>query len=100
MSDIEQVQYAILESNGKVSVITKAEHTPPTAQQLGMSLPENGISHIIFCDGVYSDQTLRALGKDRKWAEKQMRKQGLSPDQVFYMMADDLENVRIERREK
>lgn len=100
VSDIEQVQYAILESNGKISVITKAMHTPPDAQQLGLNLPENGILHIVFCDGVYSDHTLRSLGKDRKWALKQMKAQGFQPDQVFYMMVDDLENVRIERRDK
>lgn len=100
VTDIEQVQYAILESNGKISIITKAMHTPPSAQQLGMELPENGILHIVFCDGVYSDHTLRSLGKDRKWAQKQMKAQGFQPDQVFYMMVDDLENVRIERREK
>ena len=100
VSDIDQVQYAILESNGKISVITKSAYSPPTAQMLGMSPEEPGIQHILFCDGIYSDQTLRSLGKDRVWAQKQMRAQGVTPEQVFYMMADDLGNVRIERRHK
>ena len=100
VSDIDQVQYAILESNGKISIITKASCTPPTAEMLGMDVPEPGISHIIYCDGVYSDQTLRSLGKDRVWAQKQMHAQGVTPEQVFYMMTDDLGNVRIERRRK
>ncbi len=100
VSDIDQVQYAILESNGKISIITKASCTPPTAQMLGMSPPEPGIQHIVYCDGVYSDQTLRSIGKDRVWAQKQMRDQGVTPEQVFYMMTDDLGNVRIERRHK
>ena len=100
VSDIDQVQYAILESNGKISVITKSACTPPTAEMLGISPEEPGIQHILFCDGIYSDQTLRSLGKDRIWAQKQMRAQGFTPEQVFYMMADDLGNVRIERRRK
>lgn len=99
VSDIFDVQYAILESNGKISVLTKAASSPPTAQQLGLQLQEPGIMHIIFCDGVYADTTLRALGKDRAWAQKQMRLQGLSPERVFYMMVDDLDNVRIQRRQ-
>ncbi len=98
VSDIDQVQYAILESNGKISIITKASYAPPTAEMLGMAVPEPGILRIVYCDGVYSDQTLRSLGKDRVWAQKQMRAQGITPEQVFYMMTDDLGNVRIERR--
>lgn len=100
VGDIEQVQYAILESNGKISVIVKSLCTPPTAEQLGMRPPEQGILHIVYCDGVYSDHTLRSLGKDRRWAQKQMRLQGLSPEQVFYMMVDDLDNIRIQRRSR
>jgi len=100
VSDIDQVQYAILESNGKISIITKASCTPPTSDMLGMSPPEPGIQHIVYCDGIYSDQTLRSIGKDRVWAQKQMRDQGVTPEQVFYMMTDDLGNVRIERRHK
>ena len=100
VTDIADVQYAILESNGKISVIKKAAATPPSAQQLGMQPQEPGIMHIVFCDGVYADTTLRALGKDRSWAQTQMRKQGLSPERVFYMIVDDLDNVRIQRRQK
>lgn len=100
VADIDQVQYAILESNGKISIITKSAATPPTADQFGFTPPENGIQHIIYCDGVYSDQTLQALGKDRIWAEKQMRAQGFTPEHVFYVLADDLGNLRIERRQK
>ncbi len=98
VSDVDQVQYAILESNGKISIITKTAHTPPTAQMLGLTPAEAGIMHIVFCDGVYADPTLRALGKDRRWVQKQMKAHGLAPAQVFYMMVDDDDNVRIERR--
>ena len=100
VADISDVQYAILESNGKISVLTKTASSPPTAQQLGLCPQEPGMMHIVFCDGVYADPTLRALGKDRSWVQKQMRLQGLSPERVFYMMVDDLGNVRIQRRQE
>ena len=100
VADIDQVQYAILESNGKISVITKVAYAPVNSQLLGLSPKETGIQHILYCDGIYSDQALRTLGKDRIWAQKQMKMQGYSPEQVFYMLSDDLGNVRIERRNK
>lgn len=100
VAGIDQVQYAILESNGKISVITKVASSPLNPQTLGLSPEEPGIQHILYCDGVYSEQELRALGKDRIWVQKQMKLQGYSPEQVFYMLSDDLGNVRIERRKK
>lgn len=99
IADISQVRYAILESNGKISIITNAADTPPTAADLEIEVTDNGLLHIVFCDGVYSDTTIRRLGHDRAWADAQMKKVGLEPTQVFYMMIDDNGNVRIQRRD-
>lgn len=98
IADIAQVRYAILESNGKISIITNAADTPPTASQMGLSTEDNGILHVVYCDGVYSDYTLSRLGHDRTWADNKMKNAGLTPAQVFYMMIDDSGNVRIERK--
>ncbi len=97
-SDVGQVQYAILESSGKISVIKKAAETPPTATQLGIQPQETGMMRTVFCDGMYADKTLRALGLDRNWVKKQFKSHGLSPDKVFFMTADDAGNVRIQKK--
>lgn len=98
VSDLASVQYAIIESSGKISVIKKAADTPPSANQLGMQPPENGMMRIVFCDGGYSDATLRAMGRDRHWVDKQIRQHDLTPDKVFFVMADDAGNVRIQQK--
>ena len=98
VSDIKQVQYAILESSGKMSVIKKAAETPPSAAQLGMQPPEQGMMRAVFCDGIYADKTLRVLGRDRNWVDKQIKKHGLSPEKVFFVTADDAGNVRIQKK--
>ena len=97
--DPSQVQYAILESNGKLSIITKSAFSPAPAQELGLQPKEKGIMHIVYCDGVFSSGTLQSLGKDQNWAIKTMQQQGYSPNQVFYMMVDDADNVLIQRRD-
>lgn len=97
VSDIAQVRYAILEANGRISVITNAADTPPTSSDLGVTLPENGIMHVVYCDGVFYDDALTRLGLDRSWASKQMKKAGLSPDKIFYLMVDDGGNVRMQK---
>lgn len=98
VSDIDQVQYAIIESSGKISVIKKAASTPPTANQLGVRLPEPGMMRTVFCDGIYADETLRAIGLDRHWVDKQIHRHNLTPDNVFFVMADDAGNVRIQQK--
>lgn len=98
VSDIDQVQYAIIESSGKISVLKKASETPPTAALLDMQPPENGMMRTVFCDGVYADITLRALGRDRNWVDKQIKQHGLLPEKVFFVTADDAGNVRIQQK--
>jgi uncharacterized membrane protein YcaP (DUF421 family) len=97
-ADIGQVQYAIIESSGKISVIKKAADSPPTAAQLGMQPCESGMMRAVFCDGIYADKTLRAIGRDRNWVNKQIRQHGLTPDTVFFVTADDNGNVRIQQK--
>ena len=98
ISDIGQVQYAIMECSGKISVIKKSAESPPTATQLGIQSPEPGMMRTVFCDGIYADKTLRAIGRDRNWVNKQIKLQGLTPDAVFFVTADDAGNVRIKQK--
>lgn len=98
VSDIDQVQYAIMESSGKISVIKKSADSPPTAAQLGMQPTESGMMRTVFCDGIYADKTLRALGKDRHWVDKQIKAHNLTHDSVFFVTVDDAGNVRIQEK--
>ncbi len=98
ISDISQVQYAIMESSGKMSVIKKAAESPPTAAQLGIQPDESGMMRTVFCDGFYADKTLRAIGRDRHWVNKQIKSCGLTPETVFFVTADDAGNVRVQQK--
>lgn len=98
VSDVNQVQYAIMECSGKISVIKKASESPPTAAQLGVELQETGMMRTVFCDGVYADNTLRALGLDRNWVDKQIKQHSLHPEKVFFIMTDDAGNVLIQEK--
>ena len=97
-ADIGQVQYAIIESSGKISVIKKAAESPPTSAQLGLHLPECGIMRTVYCDGTYDDNTLRALGLDRHWVDKQLKAHSFSHASVFFLMTDDAGNVRMQQK--
>ena len=52
---LEDVAYAIMETNGKMSVIKTPNKETPTAGMLGVALPDTGIEAVVVSDGVISD---------------------------------------------
>ena len=73
VSDISDVEYAIMEQNGKITVIKKKSASPPTLTDLGISAEESGISHIIISDGRIDVFGLKQTGKKRQWLENYLK---------------------------
>lgn len=89
ISDISEVEYAILEHNGQLSVFPKKQFSPPTASDLNISVPETGIAHAVVIDSVISDFDLRFIGKDRRWLYKRLSANKVTLDRVFLFTVDD-----------
>lgn len=97
--DPSGVAYAILETNGQLSVLPRADQRPPTLSQLGINIQEPGLPRVVISDGRPLDQNLRALGYDRRWLDRQLEARGLSrPDQVLLMTADEAGGVYLAPR--
>ncbi len=62
----EQVEYAIIETNGKMSVIPKSCNAPASAQDVGVKNPPPLIPHIIVSDGKLMKEEMQALRLDNK----------------------------------
>lgn len=87
--DLNTVEYAILETDGKLNVIPTPEARPVTAAQMGLEVEDTGYPVMVINDGHILDKNLRLLGRDENWLNKQLRQQGLSsPEQVYLMTAD------------
>ena len=92
--DINEVLYAVLETNGTLNVIPIAEAQPVTAGQMGMAAEQAGYPSVIISDGRVIDQNLTRLGLDRPWLNSQLRQRGhAGPKTVFLMTADERGNV-------
>ena len=89
ISDINQVDYAILEQNGQLSVIPKRAEAPPSAEDMSLDVSEPGIAHAIIVDTKISDYDLKRLGRDRRWLEKRLAHHRVSLDEVFLFTVDD-----------
>lgn len=92
--DINEVLYAVLETNGTLSLIPIAEAQPLTAGQMGVAAEQAGYPSVIISDGRVIDENLKRLGLDRPWLDAELRQRGhAGPKTVFLMTADEAGNV-------
>ena len=99
VTDIGEVEYAILEQNGKISVIPKAPYKPPTVSDLNIEAKESGISHIVVCEGRINKNSLRVLSLSRKDIEEKLSSADVALADVYIMTIDDAGDVQIIRKE-
>lgn len=64
---IADVEYAIIESNGGLSVIPKSNKRPLTAADLNICLPYEAIPFLLVTDGVINEKAMAASGHDMVW---------------------------------
>ena len=91
ITDISTVKYAILETNGQISVLPFADQKPPTAKDMAVAPEEAGLPLVIINDGRVLDHNLKIRGYDQVWLNKQLRSHGVKkPEEVYLLTADEL----------
>ena len=95
ISDLSTVQYAILETSGKLSILPYAKDTPLTPASAGLDVPDNvSLPLLIINDGRILRHNLMDSGHDERWLNKQLQMRSLSsPRQVFLLTVDNSETV-------
>lgn len=93
ISDISDVEYAILEENGQISVIQNVKARNVTLEDLNINKEEKGIMHTLIADGQISDFNLKLIGHNRKWLEKQIKNQKCKLEDIFLFSVDDSGNI-------
>lgn len=95
ITDIDDVNYAIIEQNGKMTVIPKADVSQPTRKELGIQVKDKGLCHIIISDGTVNRYGLQFTKKDNEWLERVLREHKTSLKEVYLMTLDDCGSVHI-----
>ena len=98
--DIADVEYAILEQNGQLSITPKSECTPVTRGDLNIKNEETGISHPLVIDGHVHNYNLVLLGHDLRWLNKLLKSCGTRVSKVFLFSVDDAGNCNLILKEK
>lgn len=97
--DIRDIEYAVLETDGKLSLLPYPAAQPVTAAQMQLSPRGGGYPHIVICDGRVLEENLSRLGLDLDWLQAQLREHGCADSGAVYLMTVD-ENRSVFLAEK
>ncbi len=82
--DLEEIEVAIFEHNGRISILPSSENRPCTPSDLGLTPKKSHIGTEVIMDGVILTENLKRMGKDREWLLKLLAKRGhKSPKEIF-----------------
>ena len=101
--NIGDVEYAILETSGQVTVIPKPNKRPATPEDFNIEPKYQGIPYDLVVDGKVEYENLQKIGKNYKWLQKQTEKFGIQPEEALIVTIDGDNNFycqAIEKEEK
>lgn len=76
ISDINDIQYGILETGGQVSFILKKENSPITFKDFNLTPKEDLLAFPVVNKGCLVDENLKIIKRDEKWLNKKLREKG------------------------
>lgn len=97
--DINDVAYAILETNGKLSVLLKPDRQNATVADLNGSAPVASCPGLVISDGRFIKENFKEIGLKRKDVEKTLNKEKIAVKDIFIMTCDKEMNYNIIKKE-
>lgn len=86
--NLGDVEYAILETSGEITVIQKPEKRNTIPQDFNIVPEYEGIPYDLVVDGKVMEQNLKKIGKDYNWLKKQVKEFGIKPEEALVVTID------------
>ena len=97
--DISDVEYAVMETNGAVSLLLKPEKRGVTAQDMNITIKDSGFLCPVIVDGRIIGKHMSSCGFSRKKLDSALKKAKLSQDEVLLMTVDKNGKTEIIKKE-
>lgn len=98
--DITQVQYAILETDGNVSVFPYAHFSPASAKDAGVRVKDNALPVVVVEDGKVLPENLKKAGKDMAWVESSLAAHTAALEDALLLITDGSGKTVFVRKER
>ena len=96
--DLAEVEFAVLETSGQLSVLKKSQYQPVTPHDLNLPTTYKGMSTELIYDGKIVEQNLTDLKLDHQWLTAELEKQGIKdPAEVFVALLNTQGELFVDR---
>ncbi len=98
--NIADVDYAILETNGQLSVIPKSQKRPLNPADMDIKTDYEGLPMDLIIDGRVLSDNLDKIGKDRQWLTQALRSQHYDhPEQILFASLDPSGKLHLQAKQ-
>jgi len=97
--NLADVEFAILETNGKLSVLPKADKMPLTPSHMNIPTTSKGLMKDIIIDGNIINENLKTADLDIQWLKSQLNMNNIKDaSDVFYAGVDNAKNLYLSKK--
>lgn len=97
---LDEAEYAVIETNGLMSVMKRADEDIITPAQAGIKVKQKPIEVIVITDGVIAESSLSVCNQTKHWVEKTLQDNRVKLEDVFIMTGDANGKYRIIKKDK
>ena len=97
--DLRDVSYAVVETNGSLSVALRPEREPATLSDLALKVQHSQATIPFVLDGQVLDDNLRWCGKDHAWLERTAQANTLLVEEILLLIGNDTEDYFLLKKE-
>lgn len=97
--NIGDVEYAILETSGEVTVIQKPQKRTTTPEDFNIQPDYEGIPYDLVVDGKIMEQNLKIIGKNYLWLKKQVEKFNMKPEEALIVTIDGKGQIFCQKKD-
>ena len=98
--NLGDVEYAILETSGDLSVIQKPEKRNTIPEDFQITPEYEGISYDLVIDGKIMKDNLKKIGKNYQWLKNQIEKFNMKPEEALVVTYDGKGQIFCQKKEK
>lgn len=97
--NLGDVEYAILETSGQVTVIQKPEKRNTIPEDFNIVPEYEGIPYDLVVDGKVMMKNLKSIGKNYAWLKKQVEKFDIKPEEALIVTLDGKGQIFCQKKE-
>ena len=97
--NLGDVEYAILETSGEVTIIQKHEKRGTIPEDFNIKPDYEGIPYDLVIDGKIMNKNLKSIGKNYSWLKKQVEKFGIKPEEALVVTIDGKGQIFCQKKE-